>query len=120
MKAKIISVHNQGDFDKEYVLIEITEDCDIGRYIVSDSTYTDDGKVSNKLRHIYWFPDKSVEKGDLVSLWTKSGTNTTTKSDSGAPIHRFFWNLKTAIWNNDGDCAVLLELNSWQFFKAQK
>lgn len=118
MKAKVISVHNHGDFDKEYVLIRIDDDCNIGRYVVADSTYTDTGNVSNKLRHTYWFPDKSVKKGALVSLWTRSGENTTVKTEQGATIHRFYWGLKTAVWNDGGDCAVLQELNSWQFFKA--
>lgn len=118
MKVKVISVHNHGDFDQEYVLLKVLENCDVGYYILGDSTYTNDGKVSNKVRHTFWFPDKEVKKGDLLSVWTKTGKNTSTKNDSGTPIHRFYWNLKTAIWNDDGDCAVLLELNTWQFFKT--
>jgi hypothetical protein len=120
MKLQIISVHNHGDFKKEYVLLKVLEDCDVGNYVLADSTYTADGKVSNKVRHTFWFPDKEVKKGDLLSVWTGTGTNTSTKTDSGSPIHRFYWNLKTAVWNDDGDCAVLLELNTWQFFKTKE
>lgn len=119
MKVKIISLHNRGDFDKEYVLFRVLEDCDIGRYVLADSTYTSDGKVSNKLRHFYWFPDRAVKEGDLIALWTKSGESVITKNDSGTPVHRFFWELKTAIWNDDGDCAVLLEVNTWEFFSTK-
>jgi len=118
MNVEIISIHNHGDFDNEYVLLRALEGCDIGRYVLADSTYTSDGKVSNKLRHIYWFPDQAVKKGDLISLWTKSGKSTITESNSGTPIHRFFWGLQTAVWNDDGDCAALLEINTWQFFRA--
>ena len=118
MNLKIISVHNHGDFDKEYVLLKAQEDCDVGRFILADSTYTEDGKVSNKVRHTFWFPDKKIKKGELVSVWTCSGTSGKRETDSGTPIHRFYWGLKTAVWNNDGDCAVLLDVNTWQFFKA--
>lgn len=119
MKLEIISLHNRGDVEKEYVLMEAKSDCDVGRYVLSDSTYTAAGKVSNKLRHIYWFPDKEVNKGDLVSLRTGTGKNTTLTNASGTTIHRFFWGLKTAVWNDDGDCAVLIEAKTWQLFPTK-
>lgn len=119
MKVKIVSVHNHGDSANEYVLLRVEEDCDIGKYVVADSTYTPSGSVSNKLRHMYWFPDKSVKKGEFISLRTGAGDNTTVTNDKGIIFHRFYWGLKTAIWNDTGDCAVLLDLNTWQFFKAK-
>ncbi|WP_370307591.1 hypothetical protein [Sinimarinibacterium flocculans] len=119
MKLEIISVHGRGEYDNEHVLLKVTDACDIGHYMLGDSTYTADGKVSNKVRHTYWFPDTEVEKGDLVSLWTKAGTSTYGTTKSGDPVHRFFWGLKTAVWNDTGDCAVLWEMNTWQFFKVR-
>jgi len=119
MKVKIISIHNQGNYENEYVLMRVQEDCNIGYYILADSTYTSDDKVSNKLRHTFWIPHKEVKKGDLVSVWTTTGSNTTVKNDNGETIHRFFWGLKMSVWNDEGDCAVLFELTSWQFFRAK-
>lgn len=119
MKLKIISVHGHGDFDKEHVFLQALENCDIGKYALADSTYTDADHVSNKLRHFYWFADKEIKKGEYVSLWTGKGTNTVTKTDKGVPIHRFYWGLDKAVWNDTGDCAVLLEINTWQFFKVK-
>jgi hypothetical protein len=119
MKVEIIGVHGQGDFDEEYVSLQVLEDCDIGHYVIADSTYFDNGKISNKVRHTYWFPDKQVKKDDIVTLWTKPGTNTTGTSKSGKPLHRFFWDLKEAVWNDEGDCAVLLEISDWEHFKVK-
>jgi hypothetical protein len=118
MKIKVISVNNHGDHTKEYVLFKVQEDCDTGRFVLADSTYNSDGTISNKVRHTYWFPNHKVKKGDLISVWTKSGTTTTTKTDSGTPIHRFYWSLNTSVWNDDGDCAVLLQIDTWQLFKV--
>ena len=120
MKIKIVAVHNQGDFSKEYVLLQATEDCDIGRFALADSTYTDANHVSNKLRHFYWFEDKMIKKGEYVSLWTGNGSKTVSKTDSGVPIHRFYWGLSKGVWNDTGDCAVLLELSTWQLFRAKE
>ena len=115
MKVRIKSVHGHGDFYKEYVLMEVVEDCNIGHFILADSTYTGEHQVSNRLRHILWIPDKTVKQGDLVSVWTKGGANTTVTNDQGQTVHRFFWGLETAVWNDEGDCAILFNINNWQF-----
>lgn len=119
MDVKIIAVKNHGNAKEEYVLLEVTADCDIGHYQIGDSTYTSNGSVSNKLRHTYWFPDKPVKKGDLVCLRTSSGANETKTGSDGKQIHWFYWGLAVAVWNNDGDCAVLQHVPHWQFFKAR-
>ena len=119
MSVSIVSVHGHGDFDKEHVLMEVLSDCDIGTFILADSTYTGEHKISNRLRHFLWIPDRLVKRGDLVSIWTKCGTETTVTDDRGRTIHRLFWGLKTAVWNDDGDCAVLFDVNSWQLFPAK-
>ncbi|WP_438480855.1 hypothetical protein [Oleiharenicola lentus] len=119
MKLQVVSIHNRGNFEKEYVLLKALESCDVGRYLLADTSYTADGKVSNKLRHVFWFPDKDVKKGEFVSVWTGPGKNTVGQTDSGVPVHRFFWGLKSSVWNDDGDCAALLEVNTWEFKPAK-
>lgn len=119
MKVKIVGVHNHGDFKKEYVLLRVLEDCDIGEHMLADNTYTQDGIVSNKVRHTYWFPDKEVKKGELVSVWTRKGSDTEAKNDNDTTIHRFFWGLSEAIWNDDGDCALLFHIDSWTDFEVK-
>ncbi|CAM4345803.1 hypothetical protein CR156_14955 [Stenotrophomonas lactitubi] len=119
MKVKIVSIHGHGDESKEYVLLRVLDDCDIGKYQLSDTTYIKDNTVSNKLRHVYWFPDKEVSKGDLVSLWTGIGKQATVKNANGETVHRFFWGLKSAIWNDTGDAAVLQHVDQWSHFSAK-
>lgn len=115
MKINIKSVHNHGDYQKEYVTLEVTETCDAGRFLLADTTYTADGKYSSKLRHTYWFPDGEVKKGDKLIVYTRPGTNSATKNSDGSTTHSFFWQLKVAVWNDDKDCACLIEASTWQF-----
>lgn len=61
MKVKIISMHDHDNYENEYVLIEVLKDCDIGEHMLADSTYKIIGKISNRVRHTYWFPDKDVK-----------------------------------------------------------
>ena len=116
MKVKIRSVNSKGDYEYECVILEVTEACDVGRYLLSDSTYTGDGGLSNKIRHIYWFPDRQVGKGDFVFLYTRGKKSEDVGSWSnkgGTTTHAFYWGLKTAVWNDDGDYAVLFEVSGW-------
>jgi large subunit ribosomal protein L20 len=49
-------------------------------------------------RHSYTFPAFSLEAGAEVSVWTRNG------EDDAANLH---WGSRSAIWNNEGDTAVL-------------
>ena len=120
MNVQILAVHGQGDYQTEYVTLRVLDDCDLGKYQLCDSTYTAENTVSNRLRHVYWFPDKQVVKGDLIALWTKPGKETTGKTRDGHTIHHFYWDLKTAVWNNDGDAAVLQRLANWSLFPVKR
>mgnify|MGYP001267578516 CR=1 FL=1 len=114
MDVKIIKIESKGDFDKEYVLLEVLSDCEIGEYLLADSSYTSEGKLSNKIRHIYWFPNKTVKKGDFVFVFTrpKKMNDKTEWSNNYTNNHAFYWNLKIAIWNDEGDYATLFEIKS--------
>lgn len=119
MKLEVVSVHNHGNAAEERVLLRANEDCAIGRYLLADSTFLNSGKVSNRLRHLFWFPDKTIKKGELVSVRTGKGKNTEVTNQSGTKVHRFYWGLDTAVWNDEKDCAVLIEANTWQFRRAK-
>lgn len=121
MDLKIVSIKNTGDYTKEVVKLKVLDDCDIGIYLLSDSTYTSEGKLSNKIRHIYWFPDEKVSKGDFVWLYTrpkKSGDEDKWSNKSKSTTYAFYWGLKTAVWNDEGDFAVLIQANNWEYKKV--
>lgn len=118
MKLRILSIHEQGNFDDEHVRLEVTEDCDLKTYGLADTTFASDDTISNRLRHFFWFPPNAVKKGELVLLRTKRGTNGKFTASDGRTVHRFYWNLKSSIWNNDADAAVLFEMSDWKTTRA--
>lgn len=109
MDVRIVKISDQGAYDKEYVWLKADQDCDLGDYILADSTYSAAGQPSNKARHVFFFPTREVKKGEFISLWTKPGKNVMGKSTEGDTVHRFFWGLKESIWNDTGDCAYLMK-----------
>ncbi len=73
MNLKVLNVRNAGDRN-ERLLIRVLEDCNLRGYMVVDNTY-ENGTVSNVNRHVDIFPDKHVEKGNIVRLYTGRGTD---------------------------------------------
>lgn len=115
MHLKVRSIHGHGDAAQEYVVIDVIEDCDIGSYMLADSTYLPNGNISNRLRHVYWLPDQKVKKGDTVFVWTGVGVPNSLPSQHGGTGYHLHWGLKDPVWNDTGDCAVLLQLTTWTF-----
>ncbi len=119
MDLKILSIHEQGNADKEYVWLEVVNDCDLKYYTLADTTYSGQNAISNKLRHFYWWAPHTVKKGERVVLMTGKGKNDSYTSQHGHKVHRFFWGLGSAVWNNTGDAAVLFNIATWKTTKAK-
>jgi hypothetical protein len=108
MKLQITGVHNGSKTD-EHVGLRVLQDCDLGDYAIADNTFSEEGDLSNKHVHIFRFPSTKAKTGDLVFLHT--GKAKKLKTPEGETRHRFFWNLSTPVWNNDGDRAILLHIS---------
>lgn len=106
---KIVKVNNSGELTSEYVFLKVVEECNIGDYLLTDSTYGSDDAPSNKLRHVFFFPAKVVKEGEYVVLRTKSGSYNLGETTAGAPQHNLYWGLKETVWNVDGDKAFLFK-----------
>jgi hypothetical protein len=114
MNVEIKAVRGISDIDNERIVLKVLKDDDIGYYIIFDTTFLEDGYVSNKVQHSYWFPDKQVRAGDLVVLYTRNGRTKEKQNKSGNTTHFFFQRLEKTIWNKGGDCAVLVKIKDWE------
>lgn len=113
MKIEIQSIKDKGILPKERLVLKANRNCNIGMFFVFDTTYTDDGNISNLVRHPYWFPDKEVSEGDTIVLYTKEGQESVKKNKNGTTSHFFYRDMGKTVWNQKGDCAVLFEIADW-------
>jgi hypothetical protein len=114
MTIEIKYVKDAGNIQKERLVLKVTSDDEIGNYVTFDTTYLDDGKISNEMRHSFWFPDRKVKENDLVILYTRDGKDSKLENKNGTTSHFFYMGLGNNIWNKDGDSAVLMEIKSWK------
>jgi hypothetical protein len=114
MNLEIHSVEDKGNLDSERIWLRVTSDTNnLAYYAIADTTYTDNGKISNELRHIYWFPGTTAKTGDWLCVYSKNGTNSSAKNNDGTTTHTFFWRLGRTVWNKGKDQAVLFQLTTW-------
>ena len=114
MHIKLINIRNAGD-ENERLLIRVLDDCNLKGYAIVDNTY-ENGIVSNVNRHVYFFPDKHVKKGNIVRLYTKKGTNYDVEANYGkekVTYYNFFWGFEEEItvWNQSGDIPYIIHYN---------
>jgi hypothetical protein len=114
MKVTIHSIAGHGDQTHERIQLTVHEKCNLDHYMVTDTTYTSDSTVSNKVRHTHWFTRLDVNAGDAVVLYTRDGVPTSTARADGGTNHFLYWGLHKPVWNDAGDCAMLFEITTWQ------
>jgi len=113
MKVRIKYIRDKGVLKNERVVLIAMDDCDIGEYLIMDTTFSGD-KISNKLRHTFWFPDKQINNGDLIVLYSKDGVDSEKENESGNKSHFFYWGLGETVWNKDEeDCAILFKVEDY-------
>lgn len=120
MKLQLNQIIDRGTHDSEKVLIDVLQDSNLEFYIIRDTTYTTNNKISNKWFHAYEFLNQPVKKGDKVILYTKRGTTSKKDLGNGVTEYTYYWGLGNSVWNDDGDAAVLYELNDWHTLAVNK
>jgi hypothetical protein len=116
---KIRTIADIKSYNNERVVLDVLDDDNAHFYLVMDTTYNKNHTISNELRHTYWFFDQKVKKGDVVVLYTKNGTNSSTLNPNGSTTYFYYWNLGKSIWNDDGDGAVLFHISEWTTKRVQ-
>lgn len=112
MKLEIKYIKDRGTTDERVVLVA-NEDCDIGKYFVFTTKKNAEKIVYSNLKQPYWFPDKVVKKGDLVILYTKSGTSSFKENEGGNTSHFYYRGIATPVLT-DNHFALVVEANTWK------
>jgi hypothetical protein len=115
MNLIIRRTRDKGDIEKERVILYSESVIDIGKYILFDSTYMGENRISNKLRKALWLPDIEINAGDLVVVYTKHGLQKSKTNEDGSQTHFVYWGLDNPIWNREKACPCLARISTWDF-----
>ena len=118
MDLKLIKIADRGN-DNERLIMRAVRKCNLNEYIVLDTTYDEEGIVSNKHRHVYIMPNIDVNEGDFIWLYTRDGRYHTHNNVSKTITHNIYWGLDIHVWNNDGDKAYLIHYDDWNSIESR-
>jgi hypothetical protein len=113
MNITISSVAGKGDLASERIILKVLSDTDIGRFALMQTGYNGTD-VTLSVHHTMWFPYQPVLSGELIVIYTKVGTKTTSAMKSGQNAHFFYWGLGSPIWNRTDRAPVLLYAPEWE------
>lgn len=113
MNIEIKSIADKGDPKKERLVLRVTQDVNVGYFLVLCTGFSE-GQVNTGISSTFWFPDKEVRAGDLVVLYTKTGTASEKPLNSGGKAHFFYWGRELAQWQSSERGVVLLHAPEWQ------
>jgi hypothetical protein len=117
MNLKITAIREVGDVSKERIVLKALAAADVGNFVIFCTGLTD-GVVNVDVQKTFWFPNKKVNTGDFVVVYTKSGTSSA-KDFNGVKSHFFYWGESDAIWSRPNTSAVLLRAPEWETFQAE-
>lgn len=115
MQLELKNFADAGVIDKERLIIRVLADVNIGYYVVLRSKTNDSGGPISGTKDAYWFPDVEVSRGDLIVLYTKSGTPSKKPLKSGDGLaHFYYWRKIAPFWGAEQrNTAVLMYADSW-------
>lgn len=70
-------------------------------------------QVTIDVVNTFWFPYMRVNRGDLVVVYSKSGTDRQKAIRDNRTAYFFYWGQESALWNDDKVAPVLLYAPEW-------
>lgn len=116
MSVELIVVKESGDLEKERLVLRAVREGDIGKYLVTRAKIggMPDRKVlAGSTYFAYWFPEKIVNEGDLVILYSKSGKSSERVNFNDTKSYFYYAGRDKSIWNQPDTVPILMEVGSW-------
>ena len=112
MRVRIEFVVDKGDLDNERLVLRVLRDADIGDYMLIRTGF-EGGQVTTEVSNTFWFPNNTVNRGDFVVVYSKSGKSTTKPMSDGCTMYFFYWEQTSPLWNDERFAPVLLYAPQW-------
>ena len=112
MNLKLVQITDRGVPFQERLHLTATAPVLLNYYVVFHTVMVGD-RINTTPKHVFWFPETRVKRGDNIILYSKGGSPSSTANADGTTNHFFFWGLPNTIWDNPNERATVLEVASW-------
>lgn len=111
MEIEILDILDRLDLAHERVVLKVNDDCNCWPFIL----FRNKGVRSESRPFI--FNNMFVEKGDIITLYSKKGVNRKEKLVNGMTNHVLFWGLNNSIWEKNECIALLVRIEKFDYVK---
>ena len=112
MKVQITSVQDKGDIRHERLVLHVKRDVDIGDFMLLRTDFAG-GHPPTNVTNTLWFPDMLMRAGDIVVVYSKSGSAKQKEISGGRTAHFFYWQQDSTLWDDETVAPVLLHAPEW-------
>ncbi len=112
MKIQIQFVADKGDLDYERLVFRVLRDVDLGDFMLVRTGFDGD-QVTTAVLNTFWFPYKAVTVGDIVVVYSKTGSAKQKQISDDRTAHFFYWCQDSPLWDDDDVAPVLLYAPEW-------
>lgn len=116
MKLKVTAIREAGNLAKERIVLRAEVGLDIGEYVLLQTGFKEDS-VNTSVFYAYWFPDKVINAGDYIVLYTKQGKASQVEFRD-VQSHFLYWGKSQAVWDRENSAAVLMHAPEWDSFSG--
>lgn len=104
----------RGQYDKERVTFVVKDDLEIGDFAILQCSRDGDRNLTTDVRRAFWFPNKKIQKGDIVVIYSKTGGEKEKALDQGRKAHFYYWDESMPIWDDADLGAVILHAPEYE------
>lgn len=115
MDLKTYKLKNSSKPKDEHIIFQVLTDTNLQKYCFCDNSYNTEGELSNKHRHVFFFPNLDVNQNDFVFVHNVEGDYNTAKNKGGSINHHIYWGINTCVWNDDIDGVFLIEISDVKY-----
>ena len=112
MKLNILGIRDAGSIDKERIIFLVDGEGDLGQFITAVSI-VNNNSMSAGITDVLWFPDQTVNDGDLIVLYTKSGQKRSVDNKDTSKSWFFYRGLHESLFSETNKCAIVFQLSNW-------
>lgn len=106
---KPVKVCHAGEYEREYVIIEVCHDCDLSNYALVQIVRNEEDLPNYGRCHFLTFDEIELFKGNTIKVMTCRGKDHSVKDKSGRTTHILYWNLPVSVWKESNNEVMIME-----------
>ncbi|MBU2765570.1 hypothetical protein HAP94_05020 [Acidithiobacillus ferrivorans] len=116
MNINIRGIKDAGDIGKERIILTVSADDNIGKYIIFNTRQIGEKLISSRVKHTIWLPDYEVHAGDLIVVYTKKSQKYIKEKSNTDETKTVFiyWGESNPIWNTVDAAVALIKIDEFK------